>query len=52
MTETHNIPSAHGPRQFTDMLMRTCPLCDGTGLNPKLPTYVCPKCHGEKKVPR
>lgn len=29
---------------------RRCPLCNGTGLNPKLLTYVCPKCHGEKRV--
>lgn len=38
--------------QITDALMRKCPLCNGTGLNPKLLTYVCPKCQGEKKVPR
>jgi transglutaminase-like putative cysteine protease len=31
---------------------RTCPLCNGSGLNPKLLTHVCPKCDGEKVVPR
>jgi DnaJ-class molecular chaperone len=44
-------PNARRP-QITDALMRICPLCNGTGLNPKLITHVCPKCQGEKKVPR
>jgi hypothetical protein len=29
---------------------RLCPLCDGRGLNPKLPWLTCPKCNGEKRV--
>ncbi len=32
--------------------MRTCPTCRGTGINPVLPTNVCPKCNGEREVPR
>jgi DnaJ-class molecular chaperone len=30
---------------------RKCPTCNGTGINPVLPTNVCPKCNGEKTVP-
>lgn len=31
---------------------RKCPTCNGTGINPVLMRYVCPKCHGEGKVLR
>jgi DnaJ-class molecular chaperone len=29
---------------------RKCPTCSGRGVNPMLPTMVCPKCHGEGRV--
>jgi DnaJ-class molecular chaperone len=32
--------------------MRACPTCRGTGINPVLPVNVCPKCNGEREVPR
>lgn len=39
----------HEPRDYGT---RQCPLCNGKGLNPRMPWLVCPKCSGEKKVPR
>lgn len=29
---------------------RQCPTCNGRGINPVMPTMVCPKCHGEKRI--
>lgn len=40
------------PRIYTDDGKRTCPTCNGRGINPVLPHRVCPKCDGEKRLPR
>lgn len=31
---------------------RQCPTCEGTGINPQTRDSVCPRCNGEKRVPR
>lgn len=33
-------------------MVRRCPTCRGTGINPVLVTNSCPKCKGETVVPR
>jgi DnaJ-class molecular chaperone len=40
-------------RRLTDnAYWRTCPTCRGSGVNPKMPMLVRPKCNGERKVRR
>lgn len=29
---------------------RECPTCKGTGINPVVTMYVCPRCNGERRV--
>lgn len=38
-------------REPRDYGTRTCPLCEGKGLNPQMKWLTCPKCKGERKVP-
>lgn len=38
------------PMSGGNAVWRTCPLCNGKGVNPYWITKVCPKCHGERKV--
>lgn len=49
---TSQFPSRSGcnPPGYGASGVRTCPTCKGTGINPMLPTKVCPKCNGETKV--
>lgn len=42
-----NLPT----RIYLDDGKRTCPTCNGKGINPVLPYRVCPKCDGEKRIP-
>jgi DnaJ-class molecular chaperone len=44
--------SASSLYELANPYWRPCPTCKGTGINPRLPTKVCPKCSGERKVPR
>ncbi len=36
----------------TNSDLRPCPVCNQTGINPVATYMVCPKCNGEKWIPR
>lgn len=35
----------------TNIGLRRCPTCNGTGINPVATYLLCPKCNGEKLIP-
>lgn len=44
-------PYSEQPSSVPSPGKRTCPTCQGTGINPVWMSKICPKCNGERTVP-
>jgi DnaJ-class molecular chaperone len=49
-TERYGWPPARRDNEAEWTNWRTCPTCNGRGVNPVHPSILCPKCKGERRI--